>query len=64
MINNMKRIPICLMSTLLITVMFFFVDYTWITDTWMRGSYCTAIVIVGALVTAINGDTKFWVHKP
>lgn len=64
MINNMKRVPVCLMSTLVITLMFFFVDYAWWEDIFIRGFYCCVVVAVGAMATAINGDTKFWVHKP
>lgn len=63
MINKMKRIPICIMSTMVITIMFFFVDYTWIAESLMRAMYCCAIVIVGGITTAINADTKFWVYE-
>jgi len=63
MINNMKRIPVALMWTMLVAIMFFFVDYTWITDSWTRGMFCVIVLIGGGFVTAINGDTKFWVYK-
>lgn len=63
MLNNMKRVPVALMWMIILTMIFFFVDYTWITDAFTRGMYCVLVLIGGGFVTAINGDTKFWVYK-
>lgn len=63
MLNNMKRVPICLMWTLLMIITFTFVDYEWITVGIARGMFVLFVLIGGACVTGMNHDFQFWVYK-
>ena len=60
MINKLKRVPIAIITLIMTTLVFTFVQYDWIFSMSGRFFFTTVVIVVGGFLSAMNYDLKFW----
>lgn len=61
--NKIMKLPISVAWVILMIIVFTFVDPTWILDTFLRGTFCVICIIVGGVLTGMNGGIGFWEYR-